>query len=55
LKLVHVLVSRLKRQFRRYLTFFGFYVGQSDPTFVSDNLRLDRELTAAGISHLFEL
>ena len=50
---VHVLVSRLKTQFRRSPTFFGFYVGKSDPTFVADNTRLDRELSAAGVSHLF--
>ena len=31
------------------------YVGKSDPTFVADNARLDRELTAARVSHLFEL
>jgi S-formylglutathione hydrolase FrmB len=52
---VHALLARIKAQFRRYPTFFGFYVGRSDPTFVADNLRLDRELTAARVSHLFEL
>jgi enterochelin esterase-like enzyme len=52
---VHKLVAGLRPQFRRYPTFLGFYVGKSDPTFVSDNVRLDGELTAARISHLFEL
>ena len=52
---VHKLVSGLRVQFRRYPTFLSFYVGKSDPTFVGDNLRLDRELTAARVSHLFEL
>ena len=52
---VHALLAQLKTQFRRYPTFFGFYVGKSDPTFVADNVRLDRELTAARVSHLFEL
>jgi hypothetical protein len=31
------------------------YVGKSDPTFVADNARLDREFTAARVSQLFEL
>jgi enterochelin esterase-like enzyme len=52
---VHKLVAGLRAQFRRYPTFLSFYVGKSDPTFVSDNLRLDRELKAARVSHLFEL
>jgi putative tributyrin esterase len=52
---VHSLVATLKTRFQRYPTFLGFYVGKSDPTFVADNTRLHRELTAARISHLFEL
>ena len=52
---VHNLVTTLKKRFQRYPTFLGFYVGKSDPTFVADNTRLHRELTAARISHLFEL
>jgi enterochelin esterase-like enzyme len=52
---VHVLVGGLEAKLRRYPTFLGFYVGRSDPTFVPDNRRLHRELTAARISHLFEL
>jgi enterochelin esterase-like enzyme len=51
-------VPRLKREFARYgKTFFGFYIGTSDPytNFISDNKRLDRELTAAGIPHVFTL
>lgn len=52
---VHVLVGGLKPKLRRYPTFVAFYVGRSDPTFVSDNKRLDRELTAARISHRFDL
>ena len=43
------------RQLRRYPTFFAFYVGREDPTFVADNERLDRELTAARVPHLFAL
>jgi putative tributyrin esterase len=52
---VHKLVAQLPAQFRRYPTFLGFYVGKSDPTFVSDNVQLDRELTSARVSHVFEL
>jgi enterochelin esterase-like enzyme len=52
---VHKLVPRLQAQFRRYPTLLGFYVGQSDPTFVSDNVRLDRELRKARVSHVFQL
>jgi enterochelin esterase-like enzyme len=36
-------------------TFLGLYVGKSDPTFVADNVRLDRELTSARVSYVFEL
>ena len=52
---VHKLVARLPAQFRRYPTLLGFYVGKSDPTFVSDNVRLDRELSKARVSHVFQL
>jgi enterochelin esterase-like enzyme len=50
---VHVLASKLARQFAAYPTFFGFYVGKDDPTFVSDNLELEHELVAAGVTHMF--
>jgi enterochelin esterase-like enzyme len=52
---LHSLVSTLRTQFRRYPTFFAFYVGRRDPTFVPDNLALDRELSAASVAHVFEL
>jgi enterochelin esterase-like enzyme len=52
---VHKLVAHLPAQFRRYPTFLGFYVGKSDATFVSDNVRLDRELSRVGVSHVFQL
>ena len=54
----HANVPRLKREFARYpKTFFGFYIGSHDPYthFIADNKRLDRELTAAAIPHLFAL
>jgi enterochelin esterase-like enzyme len=52
---VESLVPSLATQFRRYPTFFAFYVGRSDPTFVPDNTTLHRDLTAAGVGHVFAL
>ena len=54
----HASVPSLKRRFAPYgATFFGFYIGTKDPytNFIADNKRLDRELTAAGIPHVFRL
>jgi enterochelin esterase-like enzyme len=54
----HAAVPQLKREFARYpKTFFGFYIGTKDPytDFIADNKQLDRELTAAGIPHVFAL
>lgn len=51
---VHALAVKLRPQFRRYPTFFGFYVGTSDPTFVGENEQLNRELDSARVPHLFE-
>jgi acetyl esterase/lipase len=48
-------IPRLKKAFAAAPTFYAFYVGRSDPTFVSDNVQLDRQLTAAGIYHVFDL
>lgn len=50
---IHRQVSALARQFRRYPTFFGFYVGRSDPTFVEENVELNRELSSAGVPHVY--
>ena len=44
---------RLQAQFRRFPTYFAFYVGASDPTFVDDNVELDRELRSLGVPHVF--
>jgi enterochelin esterase-like enzyme len=52
---VHMLVPGLVGQLARYPTLLAFYIGAGDPTFVADNVQLNRELTAAGIPHLFEL
>jgi enterochelin esterase-like enzyme len=54
----HASVPQLKERFSPYgRTFFGFYIGAQDPYpgFVQDNERLDSELDAADIPHVFEL
>jgi enterochelin esterase-like enzyme len=54
----HASVPQLKSKFGPYdKTFFGFYIGAQDPYpgFVEDNEQLDKELTDAGIPHVFEL
>ena len=48
-------VAHLRRTFARYPTYFGFYVGASDPTFVSDNVQLDRALRTARVYHVFDV
>jgi enterochelin esterase-like enzyme len=50
---IHTQVTALARQFKRYPTFFGFYVGRSDPNFVSENVELNQELTSAGVPHAY--
>jgi enterochelin esterase-like enzyme len=52
---VHLLVPELRSQFRRHPTFFAFYVGRSDPTFVPANIALDAELKRAGVAHAFAI
>ena len=51
----HSFVRSLRSAFARRPTFFGFYVGAQDSRFLAENLRLDRELTAARVPHVFEL
>ena len=51
----HTYVRALRRAFRRRPTFFAFYVGRGDTRFRAENLRLHRELLAAGVPHLFRL
>ena len=51
----HTYVRTLRSAFRRRPTFFAFYVGRGDSRFRAENLRLDRELHAAGVPHLFRL
>jgi enterochelin esterase-like enzyme len=54
----HAHVPHIREAFEKYgRTFFGFYTGTKDPYpgFVSDNKRFSRELTAAGVPHVFKL
>jgi S-formylglutathione hydrolase FrmB len=51
----HTFVSALKRDRERRPTFFAFYVGNQDRRFRAENLRLDRELKAAHVPHVFAL
>ena len=48
-------IPQLKAAFARQPTYFAFYVGRSDPTFVADNVQLDQQLTAAHVRHVFDL
>jgi enterochelin esterase-like enzyme len=54
----HASVPQLKQKFGPYdKTLFGFYIGAQDPYpgFVADNELLSKELTDAGIPHVFKL
>jgi enterochelin esterase-like enzyme len=50
----HTLVPRLKQAFQTWRpTYLGFYVGAQDQRFVAENVKLHRELVAAGVPHSF--
>jgi S-formylglutathione hydrolase FrmB len=51
----HTFVRRLRAVFRRRPTFFAFYVGARDTRFRGENVLLDRELSAAGVPHVFRV
>jgi putative tributyrin esterase len=51
----HALVSDVRAAIHHYPTLLAFYVGRSDTRFRAENVRLDRELTRAGVAHLFRL
>jgi S-formylglutathione hydrolase FrmB len=51
----HTFVPQLGRAFRRHATFFAFYVGKGDARFRAENERLNDELQAARVPHLFKL
>jgi enterochelin esterase-like enzyme len=51
----HAYFAMLRSAFRRRPTFFAFYVGREDRRFRDENTRLDAELTAAHVPHLFRI
>jgi putative tributyrin esterase len=51
----HALIEELRADFRRAPTFFAFYVGSEDRRFRAENERLDAELRAARIPHVFRI
>jgi len=52
---LHTFVHSLKRAFRRRPTLLAFYVGDRDDRFRPENLQLHRELSAAGVPHVFRV
>ena len=51
----HAFVRSLRRGFARRPTFFAFYVGRGDARFREENRLFHRELTAAGVPHMFRI
>jgi enterochelin esterase-like enzyme len=51
----HTLVAALRSSQRRRPTFLDFYVGRGDTRFLAENVQFNRELTAAGVRHIFEV
>jgi S-formylglutathione hydrolase FrmB len=51
----HTLVAQLRADERQRPTFFAFYVGRGDARFRAENERFSRELSAAGVRHVFQL
>ena len=52
---VHEQAAAEKASLRTERTYIAFYVGRGDRRFAAENEQLDRELTAAGIPHVFRL
>lgn len=52
---VHRQLAAERPRLRSEPLFIGFYVGRSDTRFERENVRLDRELHRAGISHVFRV
>jgi enterochelin esterase-like enzyme len=53
---VHTYVARAKAIFERWRpTYFGFYVGDADPHFLSENEELHRELLAGQVPHVYSV
>jgi enterochelin esterase-like enzyme len=51
----HSYVAGLHARLKRLPTFFGFYVGASDPFFVPENKVFHKELKRAGVPHRFAI
>jgi S-formylglutathione hydrolase FrmB len=51
----HTLILTLRASQQRRPTYFAFYVGHDDSRFLPENVQFDRELTAAHVSHVFEV
>ncbi len=51
----HAFVKTLKRGFAERPTFFAFYVGSGDARFREENRLFHRELTSAGVPHMFRI
>jgi enterochelin esterase-like enzyme len=51
----HAFVRTLRRGFAQRPTFFAFYVGSGDSRFRDENRVFHRELSAAGVPHLFRV
>ncbi|HEY6961885.1 MAG TPA: alpha/beta hydrolase-fold protein [Gaiellaceae bacterium] len=51
----HTFVSSIARDEKRRSTFIAFYVGNGDDRFRDENLRFDRELSAAHVRHVFDV
>ncbi|HZT90534.1 MAG TPA: alpha/beta hydrolase-fold protein [Gaiellaceae bacterium] len=52
---VHLQIPALRSDERVRPTFFAFYVGGGDDRFRPENVRLNRELTAAHVPHVFAI
>jgi enterochelin esterase-like enzyme len=52
---VHEQLTAVRGQLRSLPTFIAFYVGRDDWRFAAENEQLNRELTAAGVPHVFRL
>lgn len=52
---VHQQARRNRVLLRRFPTFIAFYVGAGDTLFAAKNRRLNQELSAAGIPHVFRV
>ena len=51
----HAYVPTLRQTLARRPTLIAFYVGRDDDRFRDENERLDRELSDAGVPHVFRL